>query len=737
MANLINKGVSFVKDFFKHWNTPYKGRYVPNKEVMAYSVGGIGVHFATVITGVFSLSATNLFLGSCLNIRPMHLQWMLTVANILGFLITAVRSYCYDNIKSKDGKFRPYLKWMGIPTVAISVIFVWLPYNSMDYLTKCIIIEIMYLLVNCFSPFYSESFLTLLQVMSPDSDERTDIMSVSQLIYSLAPSITNMFIPLIAAKFTGGLTDIRTYRIIYPIISIIGLFIAFPVYKYTHERIIKPRSQENEIRFMDAIRIIVKNKYFWIINIAAWIGFLEPSYSVILQWSFVYQYPDKQAYLGLVNTVIGNAGLWSLLAAPFLIRMFGKRNMLIGTNIINIMLLLLLYPFQHNIVMVIAIFFINNFILILGNVYNPGIQADMKDYQQYISGERIDGMFGVVGMIGTVIGFGTGFVSPYIYEIQGLKDDYDVLYDPTVRGNLFRALIIASVIGATLNVIPFFFYDLTEKKQKGISRVLRIRAMFDDHSMGVLTDDTLIKAMQIIHTAKSCVGEEKQAITRDEIRKARALPHKTAEEKKLRSEQIEIAKKNFKQAKEHNIDVELSPFIMDEMNKFTQQRYIEQLKIAEIICKYKENNLNSLYKEIAAILQEHRNTLSVNGDKAQKKLEHTVISDIADVLRNIKRAQTLRVKNYPNGIPIEPDSDALENAQSLSAETVKQNIRRKFAVKRAVKERSVYKHSMKPFTDAEKLIESEKMYKCMDELEKLYEEALTREQLKETEPVGV
>ena len=41
------------------------------------------------------------------------------------------------------------------------------------------------------------------------------------------------------------------------------------------------------------------------------------------------------------------------------------------------------------------------------------------------------------------------------------------LYD--VNGVLFpllRVLVLVAAIGATMNVIPFFFYDLTEQKQK-------------------------------------------------------------------------------------------------------------------------------------------------------------------------------------------------------------------------------------------------------------------------------
>ena len=41
-------------------------------------------------------------------------------------------------------------------------------------------------------------------------------------------------------------------------------------------------------------------------------------------------------------------------------------------------------------------------------------------------------------------------------------------------------LIMLSVAGAALNVVPFFFYDLTEIKQKSIIKILQIRAMFEE-----------------------------------------------------------------------------------------------------------------------------------------------------------------------------------------------------------------------------------------------------------------
>ena len=704
--NLISKGKAYIVDFFNHWNEPYQGRYIPNKEVAAYGFGGMGVYLATVVINAVGLSASNLLVGSCIGLKPTHLYYMLVVANIIGISFTVFRSYIMDNIKSPMGKFRPFLKWMGVPSVLAACIFVWMPYETMTYNQKAITVLVMYLVINMFSPFYTDSFLMLIQVMSPDSDERTDVMSISQIIYSFAPTVTNLVIPFLAG-LTGGLTDMRTYRIIYPLISIVGLFLAFPVYKYTNERIIKPKSKENEIRFFDAIRAIAKNKYFWITSIAGWIGFLEMSYYVVLQWTFVYAYPDKEKLLGVANTIIGNGALWAMIAAPFLIRKIGKRRLLISCNITNAVLLAILLFTYHNIYLVIAIFYINNFVLVLGNIYNPGIQADMRDYQQYITGERIDGMFGVVGLIGTFISYFTGSVVPHLQERCGLKDDYTVLYDPAIRDNLFKTMIIASVIGATLNVIPFFFYDLSEKKHRAITYILRIRAMFDDYSADCLDDETLVNTIQIINSIKESQNKNPVSISKDELTAARSMPKKTPEEKEARAEAIKAAKKKISDQRVANENIELAPFVLQELNKFSTNQFKKQVETATFIIENEDKGLQFILNYVNEQIK-----LYSKPSTADEKL---ILNDFLKQSRDIKYAIKISRKHYKDGNPAF-DESSVENAQSLPTGTMKETIYRKFAVQRAVKERSVYKRAVKPLTDAKKLLIQQKAYDCMDDL---------------------
>lgn len=57
-----------------------------------------------------------------------------------------------------------------------------------------------------------------------------------------------------------------------------------------------------------------------------------------------------------------------------------------------------------------------------------------------------------------------------------LNSPYNVLYINNIFKKAF--IVVLSVIGATLNFIPYFFYDMTELCQCAIVKVLKLRAMF-------------------------------------------------------------------------------------------------------------------------------------------------------------------------------------------------------------------------------------------------------------------
>lgn len=756
-SNLKEKVSTTWNNVVLHWKTPALGKYVSYKEIIAYGVGGMGVQFVMFFCSLIALSATSFLVGNTIGIKPMHLQYMAVASTIIGFGITIGRSYIIDSARFKSGKFRPWLAITGIPTVIIAVVFVWLPYETMSYMQKVIAVFLCYNLLQCFYPFFQQAYTDLANVISPNSHERTDIVSVSSIIYSMAPSLTGLFVPMLST-LTGGLNSITTYRIIHPLVAVVGLLLSYVAYAGTRERIIVAESHVTQFKFSDAFRAVAKNKYFWITSLAGWLGFLEGAVGVIIGWTFIYAYPDRMGLYGVATTLIGNAALWAMLICPIAIRVIGKRNLLIWCNVTNVLLIGLLYPLYNNIPALIILYYLNGFINSFSIVYNPGINADMRDYQQYFTGERIDGMFGAVGIIGSFIGMFTGMVLPTIYQMLGLEDNYDVLEVASFREDMFDVLIIAAVIGAALNFVPYLFYDLTETKQRGIVKVLKIRAMFEDYGNGILRDESIVEAIDIIDEANLLYKDRTLMTTKDDIKKTERLPARTPEEKEFKKNEtkrlkaaykefntqnrgikkdrinqakampkstdaekaarkaaIKAAKKENRELNKLNADISVCDFIIDEMNKYDTLRIKKQVERSRALEAAGYNGIFYYSKEDMAEA------------KALPKSTHEereIRSDAITHARALKNARKAMIKFYgsPENI-VEPSDDAFKAAEALPDDTFAHQLEKKRTVKKLVNEKSKYIRSVKPLLDARRQLTEKENYAHLDDIRARYADA--------------
>ena len=693
----INSLISNIKQY---WNSPSEGNYVPYKEVATIGAAGFGVHWTSTLASTIGLDAANFLVGASIGLQPVHLSVMLIIANIVGMPLAFFRGWFFDNHKMKGGKFIPIMIRTPIPIVAISTLFVWLPYENWAYSTKVVVVWLFYMILQFFMCLYGEGWAFFQQVITPNAQERANVMSISQIIYSLAPTLTNLVIPTIAG-LTFGMNNIWTYRIIYPAFTIVGLVILLVFFPKLKERIIMPKRPVEYVSLIDSLREVAKNKYFWIINSATWVGFLESAYGVILSWSFVYAYNgEKQAYLGLANTIIGNACLWSMMLAPFMIKWLGKRNLLIAHNIVNVFLLMLLIPTYKNILLVCVIFYINSFINTFQNVYMPNINADMRDYHQWKTGVRVDGMFGPMGLIGTIIGFGTGLVLPAIYEHMGLKGNYDVLYNDEMRNSLFNVLIFCSIIGAILNLIPYLFYDLTEAKHRGYVFVLKIRAMFEDYGNGDLDEKQLIEAMEIINGAKDNL--QKKVIDKTALKIAKKQKDKEA---------IAKAKAEIREAKRHNEFVESLPIVKEELQKFNTERFMSKLEYARKTVALGEVYLYADWKTEKQLAKALPKSTSE---------EKEIRSDAIKLANEKKRSYKLLLKHGKENLTI-PDERIPEEIKSREINSSRERAQAKAELKAYTKGVSVYRRITKPYNDARNLIIQAENYTHLADIEALYE----------------
>ena len=527
----IKQTVLSVKE---HWSTPPEGRYIPYKEILAYSVGGIGVKFVIYTVWYISLSATSLLAGSALGLKNGDLVKLNMIATIIGLFLGPIRGLIIDNTRSSKGKFRPYLLYTGIPSAILLTIFAFLPFETMTYNQKLWSLFISYMLLQLCYPFYDQAYTTLVQVMSPNSTERADVITVSTFIYSLAPSIMGFFVPLIAG-FTGGLEHINAYRVIMPALGIGGALIGLFSYFGTKERIIVSKDYTPKVPFFKGIGAGIANKYQWARSLTSWCILFQAGVGNVTTWYFYYGIKDvlnlsteQQGVLnGTLMTILGAAATPAMLLSPLLIRKLGKRNMYIFYILGNVITLVGMYLFIEQIWVLYAFIWIRGFFNTFPLIADSAMSADVLDYQQYKSGDRLEGLMGqFVGTIGVFVSMGiTYFTQTIVMQNHfGLVDNYDDLYKASFREPLSKGMIVIAIVGFVLALIPFItMYTLTEEQHDSHIKVLKIRAALEDYATDSLSEGQLDEAKKIYADSlieyNKCVEELNSASNRKERKK--------------------------------------------------------------------------------------------------------------------------------------------------------------------------------------------------------------------------
>ena len=761
MNQTLSKAGALVRQVKTYWREPKPGSYMPFREVASYAGGGIGAYFVITVASTLIVSATNMIVGGAIGVAPTDMYVLYLIATLANIPLTAVRAQMVDNTRGKGGKYRPYLLTMGIPTAVISIAYVWFPYERLNgwlpgtlfgraagYVATCAVVLVFNLLLQFFFQFFNDAYTNLIHVLSPSTQERTDVLAVKSVVYSLAPSIMNIVTPL-AAKYlaNNNLYDIRVYRYCYPVFATVGILLTILVYVYTQEKIVQAKTHTIQISFLDSFKEVAKNKYFWIIALAGWLGFLELAYQNILAWSYTYGHTCEGGTLALINTLNGNAALWGMLLAPLVIRKFGKKRTLVGMNTMNIVFILLMLVNMQNIWWLFFCIYLNSLVSAFEQITTPAIQADIRDYQQYRSGERIDGMFATVSTIGNLVTLLTSSVLPAVekhfgvFEGNGYAQPFDILDIETGEPGLFykmlTALILMAGLGALMNLIPFFFYDFTEKKQKSVIRVLKIRALFEDYANHALHDQQIVEAIELVEDAREKAQLE-----------AKPLDKK-------------VGRKQYRADRNYNEEIEISQFVCAELDKFETPLLRHQVAVCEAFVaggldSIRLTDLAAAYRDLAAARAKPKAT---EEEKAERAF------DIEFCKKRIAAKKAFD-KFYGDKTPFEEPSmeeltalfdkeDAIDaqifdavqaqnTAQKAKQHTQvamqKETARRLQAEKKQVQKDQKalmdafarFNRAAKPYNDARRLLRQRENYSRFDEIAALYETAKANTKQEET-----
>ena len=706
-----------VQEVRLYWKQPRPGEYVPYKEVIMLSIGWMALYMS--INWTIGFGVGNQFTGMTLGMNNNQLLVMSYICQAIGYITTPLNAWIVDNLRSKDGKYRVYIK-LAVPALVLTLLSLWLPYEKVrdayQPFTQYVMIAMLFIIGQVQG--YVQSWVTtgvtnMVHVMTPNTQERTKIMAITSIIYSLGYSINNVYYPMMVDILceNGNMYNMSYFRGAYTPMAFLILFVLL-AYFGSKERLVLPKSRITKMSFTSSMRAVAGNKIFWIKCADGWNNFLEGAKGDIWNWMVYRAHIMKPTTYGLLNTISYNANFWGMLFSPAIIKKFGKKKINVFKNIMQIFLVASYFLFYKSPLAGIGLFIVYTLDRFVDtyNVIDSAIESDMRDNQQYLIGERIDGAFGFVSTYaGGAINAVTSLFIPWVYKKKGFDgNDYSVLdvyinYDESlplskqkknpdcVLYSLMDTLLVISIIGAAVDVLPWFFYDISETGQKSMIRVIRIRTLIEDADNPEREESTYIEGCEAIFKAQKYYGLEKDTTSKAILKDAKALPSNTKEEKELKRQAIKNAKQRLQDAAEHNEEIEIAQFVMHEIKRFENEFGQKQVELCKLIVSKGPER----FFECAKQAQEMANALPITNDKEERTWRKQEIRNA----RALVKSERLAKKYYPDGI-VPFDNNEYEEAYNMPDDTREQAKLRRQAMRLASKKRDIYSNVAAPYLSA-------------------------------------
>ncbi|MDR3293608.1 MAG: MFS transporter, partial [Clostridiales bacterium] len=448
--SIFSTVVEVIKDIFRFWNKPKEGKYISYKEFAAFAVGGMGVYGAIITAGFLTLSA-GLYVAAALDVKVFEITFIGIVSSIFTILRAPLITKVVDNTNSKYGKFRPYLIWMPLPIIvsALALVFV-TPMFQGNHIVMLVVFTLLFNVMQLFLSFYNLAFTTLVQVISPLQSERELLMGVGSTIYSLGSTFTTMIFPIVAnvlftvrngEDVTMGINTMKAFYWIFPILLLLLFALGYWTAFGTKERTITSKKYVQKVSLRAGFSACAKNKYFWLSNLSSVLSFAKLYTTGLTAWICTYMLQSDWAQ-GIMVLVLGGAWLPGMLGAPYLIKKFGKKNLVVLSNIfIGVCALPMFFFANTNGWVLLGFIFFITLASSVQIVTGPAVGAQVFDYQQYKTGDRMEGAITQCGsVIATALGIGFAFILPAIYAMYGYIDKAEVLNNSAVLVPIIKTL---------------------------------------------------------------------------------------------------------------------------------------------------------------------------------------------------------------------------------------------------------------------------------------------------------
>ena len=448
------------------------------RDKIGYMFGDFGNDFSFI----FASSYLMVFYTKVLGLSGYVVGLLFLGARIVDAFTDVTMGRIVDHMKpAKDGRFRPWIRWMAVPVAVASTIMYLYFVKDWVYWAKLTYVIITYLLWSSFCyTAINIPYGSMVSVISPDVEGRASLSTFRSVGASLAGLVIGVLVPLIIYE-----TDMEGNQIVKPVSFTVTaiIFGAFSIICYglcyflCRERVFFDKKEGQKDSVWDMLKGLGKNRPLLALVCAALMLLLASLLGQAMNNYLFLDYFKNAKAMSVVN-VLSVAG--TLLLAPFISKIvmrFGKKEAgALGMLAAGVLYLLLFFLRLKNIPVFMVLLFLATVGTGLFNLIIWAFITDIIDYQEVATGKREDGSVYAVYSCARKVGQAlAGGVGGFVLTAIGYVSEAPAQTE-AVAGRIYTvATLVPGLCYLAVFLIIQFAYPLNKKEVEKNAAALQMQ----------------------------------------------------------------------------------------------------------------------------------------------------------------------------------------------------------------------------------------------------------------------
>lgn len=435
------------------------------KDKLGYAMGDAACCLSFSLIGAY----LQMFYTDVLYISAAKIAILFLVARIWDAINDPMWGAIIDRRPAgKNGKFRPYLRWLSVPLAIMSILM----FTKIPGLTENQYLIYAYITYIGYGMVYTTiniPYGSLASVITTDEDERSSLSVFRSIGAGIGGLPSTILLPLMVyATVEGSDVEVLDSTKLLIGVAILSVFsvISFNIcYKYTVERV--QRTPEQNAVKKDTKKILLslcKSRAFVALCLASMCLIAMQQY-VLTLYNYLFMYYFEKPELYMLVTVFTYLPMIVLIPlASKMVKRWGKKELCgCGAAFAAIANLVLLVLHTESLVVFFSMCFLSGLGVSFFTLEVWAIVTDLVDYQETITGSRDEGIvyaaFSFTRKLGQAI---AGTLSASVLYLIGY-DAATAITQETINNLYTAATLVPTVLVASMAGLLIVVFPLSKK----------------------------------------------------------------------------------------------------------------------------------------------------------------------------------------------------------------------------------------------------------------------------------